>query len=226
MPVRLFLLLCLLLGFAAPARAAPAKDWTRMVTQTADGAFVLGDPKAPRLIEYVSYTCSHCAHFLAEASGPLRSGWVRRGLLSIEVRNAIRDPYDLTAAILARCGGKARFFGDHEAIFASHAAWMARVTTHDTARGDGAGKAQGEILADMAAGTGLSDLLVKRGLPLARQKQCLADKAAPLRLAGMANEAWQERKIGGTPSFVLNGALIDDVHDWASLRPRLPALPK
>ncbi|MCB8828310.1 DsbA family protein, partial [Escherichia coli] len=52
---------------AALVAAAPAADWTRHVTQTAKGAFVLGNPAAPiKLVEYGSYTCSHCAAFSKE----------------------------------------------------------------------------------------------------------------------------------------------------------------
>lgn len=226
----LLILLAALLLPAAARAAPPPADWTRVVTQTADGAYVMGNPKVPgRLIEYVSYTCSHCAHFMAEGSGPLKSGWVRRGLVAIELRNAIRDRYDLTAALLARCGGRARFFADHEALFANFAAWMTKVQAYETAHSNDAAPAAGTDptgrLAEIAQETGLADLMAKRGVPVARQNQCLADKASLAVLAGMAKEAWSDRNIGGTPAFVLNDKLLDDVHDWASLRARLPALP-
>src|SRR3546814_9167637 len=57
----------MLAGAAAPA--PQAGDWTRTVTQTAAGSFVMGNPAAPvKLIEYLSYTCPHCAAFSAERS--------------------------------------------------------------------------------------------------------------------------------------------------------------
>lgn len=212
-----------------PATApATGTDWTRATTITPDGAFVLGNPRAPtRLIEYVSYTCPHCAHFMAEASGPLKTGWVKRGAVSIEIRSAIRDKYDLTAALLARCGGKARFFGDHEAIFATQRDWIAKVMAYEAAHQSDPPPAPGTDvsapLVDIAQASGLSDLMAKRGIPLARQRQCIADKAALATLAAMANEAWQSRKIEGTPAFLLNGQAVDGVFDWEGLRPRLPA---
>ncbi len=214
------LLALLSLLIATPGLAAP--DWTRTVTLTPDGAYVLGNPKSPRLVEYVSYTCSHCAHFVAEASGPLVSGWVRKGLLSLEVRHAIRDPYDLAAALLARCGGRARFFGDHAAIFTNQSAWMPRIMAYDSARGDEKVKSHEAVLTGMADGTGLTELLAKRGLPAARQHQCLANKAEIDRMTAMANEAWNVRKISGTPAFVLDGRLLGGVSGWDGLRPRLP----
>lgn len=211
-----------------PVRAQTSPDWARAVTMTADGTYVLGNPRAPtRLVEYISYTCPHCAHFVTEASGPLRSGWVRQGLVSVEIRNAIRDPYDLTAALLARCGGKARFFGDHEAIFLNQSAWMPRIQAYEADRKpQPEGTDPSAQLIDIAAGTGLGDFLAKRGLPPAQQKTCLADRSSLNRLAAMARDAWEKRGIGGTPAFAINGRLLDGVHDWASLRAALPAPPK
>lgn len=225
--MRFFLvLIAALFTLVAPASAA-TPDWTRTVTMTPDGAYVLGNPRAPtRLVEYVSYTCPHCAHFVAEASEPLRETWVRRGLVSVELRNAIRDPYDLTAALLARCGGKGRFFADHEALFAYHEAWMAQLQAYETARAGKKITDPAAQLIDIAAGTGIGDVMAKRGLAPAVQRQCLADKKAMATLAAMAKNAWEVRKIGGTPSFAINGAIVPDVHDWANLIPALPAPPK
>jgi protein-disulfide isomerase len=206
----------------APAHAA-APDWTRTVTMTADGAYVLGNPAAPtRITEYLSYTCPHCAHFVAEARAPLKDR-VRRGLVRVELRNAIRDAYDLTAAILARCGGKARVFADSEALFAQQAAWLPRVQAYENTRGDKAFEDTGARLNDIAAGTGLTGFMAKRGLKPEVQRQCLADKRTQDLLAAMAEDAWQDRKIGGTPSLAVNGRLLPGVHDWAGLNAALNA---
>jgi protein-disulfide isomerase len=205
---------------------SPLQDWNRVVTVTPSGSYVLGDPHATRLIEYVSYTCPHCAHFVAEASGPLRSGWIRRGLIGLEVRNAIRDPYDLTAAVLARCGGKGRFFADHEAIFANQTAWIAKVQAYEEKRGEQPpAKDSAAQLAALAAGTGLSNFMVKRGVSLAQQHVCFADKKALAALAEMAKDAWEVKKIGGTPAFSVSGNMVDNAHDWTALRAALPTLP-
>ena len=94
------------------AWAAPAANWLTRITLSPMGGHVLGNPAAPtKLVEYVSYTCSHCAHFVGEASEPLRANYVKGGTLSVEVRNAVRDKYDLAAALLARCGGPKQFSG-------------------------------------------------------------------------------------------------------------------
>ena len=214
------------LPVSAIAQTAPATDWNRVVTQVPGGAFLLGNPKAKtRLVEYFSYTCSHCAQFMVDGMGPLRTGWIRRGLIAIEFRNAVRDPYDLTAALLARCGGKARFVTNHEAIFSNYNAWMPKLQAYEEARDRSAQVDQIAMLQDIAEKTGLGALLAKRGLTPAAQKTCLADKAQMQTVLSMTNDAWQTRKISGTPFFLVNDKPQPTSHDWASLKPALPALP-
>jgi protein-disulfide isomerase len=125
----------ILLVVAASAQAAPEqKDWSRTIILTPEGAHLVGNPAAKtRLVEYVSYTCSHCAHFVVEGSEPLRKGWISKGAIAAEIRNLVRDRFDLTAAILARCGGPARFSAIHDAIFAAQDGWLERVRAYASA---------------------------------------------------------------------------------------------
>jgi protein-disulfide isomerase len=218
------MLALLVMGGPVMARPAAKPDWTRTVTLARDGAYVLGNPRAPnRLAEYVSYTCSHCAAFVGEAHQTLRDDWVRRGVMSIEVRNAVRDAFDLTAALLARCGGPARFFAFHDALFANQDAWMRQIEAFESTRPDSSNEDPAKVLVTIADKTGLSALLAARGLPVATQRACLSDKKALALVTAMANEAWDVRKIGGTPAFLLNGKMVDGAHNWAGLRPALPA---
>ncbi len=64
---------------AAAVMISPASaqqtDWSKRVTQSSIGGHVMGNPLAKnRLVEYVSYTCSHCADFEVASSAPLKSG--------------------------------------------------------------------------------------------------------------------------------------------------------
>ena len=81
-----------------------------------EGAHRLGNAEADtRLTEFVSYTCIHCANFEKEAEGALKLIFVRSGKVSVEVRHIVRDPVDLTATLLARCGPADKFFANHTA---------------------------------------------------------------------------------------------------------------
>lgn len=206
-------------GALALAAAAPAIDWTKKVTQTPAGAFVLGNPAAKtRLIEYVSYTCPHCAHFTDEASAPLRR-YVATGGTAVEIRHAVRDAVDLTATLLARCTGPARFFATHDRLFATQETWFEAAGRYIEANRDALQKAkQPQQLRMVAKAAGLGPIV---GLNDAQVNACLADTAAEKPVIAMTEEAWGTRKIPGTPYFMINGTGVDATTSWAALEPHL-----
>lgn len=220
--MKIRLLAFILLFLPATVLAAPAKpDWVARVAISSSGGHVMGNPAAStRLVEYVSYTCSHCAHFVGEASAPLKADYVKAGKLSVEVRHAVRDKYDMAAALLARCGGPRRFFGNHEALFANQSVWMDRVMAYD---GDAAAKPadQKAALRDIGQKTGLYALMAKRGFTPRQLDACINDPVATKALVAMTDEAWNKVKIKGTPGFTVNGTLVSG-SDWAALRAALP----
>src|SRR5882757_363501 len=123
----LLALLALLAGIGSIDATAAPRDWNSVVTRTASGSYVIGNPRAKvRLVEYLSYTCPHCAEFLAESAPVLRGQMVRSGSTSIELRTATRDPLDLAAALLARCAGPAGLVGATDAMFAQQDVWESR----------------------------------------------------------------------------------------------------
>lgn len=210
-----------LLALPAALVAAPAVNWVSRVTMTPIGGHYMGNPAAPtKLIEYVSYTCSHCAHFVGEASAPLRTDYVKGGKVGVEVRNAVRDKYDLTAALLARCGGPAKFMGNHEALFANQSAWIAQVETYD---GNGVAKPTDQIpaLKDIGQKTGLYALMNKRGFTNAQLDACIANPQSMKQVLAMTDEAWTKVKITGTPGFTINGTKVDG-STWAIVKAALP----
>ncbi|MCI4590908.1 DsbA family protein [Sphingobium sp. BYY-5] len=209
-----------LLAVPAALVAAPAANWVNRVVISPIGGHFMGNPAAPtKLIEYVSYTCSHCAHFVGEASAPLKTQYVKDGKLSVEVRNAVRDKYDLTAALLARCGGPARFMGNHEALFANQTAWMEQLETYD--RDATKPTEQIPALKDIGQKTGLYALMNKRGFSNAQLDACIANPQSMKQVLAMTDEAWNKIKITGTPSFTVNGTLVQG-STWAILQAALP----
>ena len=49
---------------AKPVPAPNNGDWSTVVTKTAEGGFVMGNPNAKvKLVEFGSLTCPHCAEF-------------------------------------------------------------------------------------------------------------------------------------------------------------------
>jgi protein-disulfide isomerase len=222
-----------LLSTAAPAqqakpapKAAPkpasARDWRTHVVQTTSGATLTGNPAAKiKLVEYLSYTCSHCAHFAAESKAPLYDDLVRRGQVRVEFRHAVRDPLDMAAAMLARCTGPNGFGDASQAIFAAQETWFEQGRTWWQANAESI-KAQPELaqLKAAANGSGLSALMQKRRMSAATIDRCFAAPGDLDKLTAMAKTAWET--IKGTPSFTVNGKAVTG-SNWASLQPALRA---
>ena len=78
-----------------------------MVVRTPEGGYLMGNPKANvKLIEFGSMTCPHCAEFEEQRGEQLIDTYVKSGRVSYEFRNFVRDPFDLAASLIARCGGR------------------------------------------------------------------------------------------------------------------------
>jgi protein-disulfide isomerase len=210
----------------APA-SAQQTDWSKRVTLSTMGGHVLGNPLAKnRLVEYVSYTCNHCAAFEVASKAPLKSGYITKGHVNAEVRNYVRDAVDFTAALLARCGGRTKFFGNHNALMASQNIWLKTVVS--TSPEVQKTWYEGEInarLKKIAADVGFYGIIAKRGITKAQANVCLADKDAQDKILAMTKYGTETVKITGTPSFTINDKLLDAVHSWPTLQPALAALP-
>jgi protein-disulfide isomerase len=203
--------------------AVPATNWALQFSQSASGGHYVGNPAAAnKVIEFASYTCSHCAQFEAQDVPVLKRDYVAKGTVSFEIRNLVRDPVDLTVALLARCGGKGRFFGNHRHFMATQDQWMATASkisgaTEAKARaGDWAG-----FTVNAYREMGLSVFAAQRGITDAQARTCLADRAALKAILDMTTQATATYKLTGTPGFVINGKVRNGVHDIASIIPYL-----
>jgi len=117
---------------------APNGDWTAVVTETAEGGFLMGNPNAPvKLVEYGSLTCPACAQFSNTATEPLKNQYVKSGQVSWEFRSFVRDPIDLGVFLLVRCQGAAPYFRSLEQLYADQQNWLGRysaISEADTRR--------------------------------------------------------------------------------------------
>ncbi|WP_404479868.1 thioredoxin domain-containing protein [Novosphingobium sp. BL-52-GroH] len=207
---------------AAPSGGASA-NWAGQIAVTADGSHRFGNPDAPvKLNEYVSYTCPHCAHFHKESDPVLRLTVVPKGQVSVTVTNFLRNPIDLTIAMLTNCGDPKRFFVRHNAFFATQDVWMAKI--EKITRDQQARWYQGELTDRMRAisgDLGFYDKMESWGIGRAQVDVCLANKPMLDKLRAQQAEV---EKLGfqGTPSFTLNGDVLD-ANDWASVSKAITA---
>lgn len=210
---------------ATSARKAVAAktNWLATARRTSEGAIVIGNPAARvKLVEYLSLTCSHCADFSADAMGPLQRDYIARGLVSLEVRHAVRDPLDFTASLLLRCEAPRAYLGAIEALFAKQVEWLERARKGIDGPAFEALAPERKIPA-IARAAGFDGFFAQRGLSPRAQAACMASKAGQDQLSQMTSNSWDRDKIPGTPLIVVNGERREYVKEWAQLEPLIKA---
>ena len=148
--------------------------------------YVMGSPKAKvTVVEYLSNTCSHCAHFDLTDFPAIKKAYIDTGKVKWVVREFLTPPEQAAAAgfVLARCAGRDKYWGVIESLF----------------------NTQGELF----KGGDIRGWIVKvgkaAGLNDAQITACLGDDAAYKALDARFQKAVTVDKIGGTPTFLLNG---------------------
>ena len=210
-------------ALAAGTMAAPAKkNWLLTFSLTDKGAHVMGNPAAPnKVVEYLSYTCGHCANFELNEAPAFKTQFVATGKASLEIRNMLLNPIDLTAAMLARCGGKDRFFGNQKHLFATQATWLGKAKNISSAT---QAHLKTENYTAYMTGVyneiGLGPIMQQRGITPVQAKACLADKAA-LKTVLDLTDGGAATGVTGTPTFMINGELQDHVHSFADLKAKM-----
>jgi protein-disulfide isomerase len=204
---------------AAPSRKAIAQhDWSHSFSITADGGFVMGNPKARiNIVEYGSLTCPHCRHFAETAYKPLVSEYVRTGKASYEFRSFVLNGIDFAATLVARCGGPSHFFPVADELYVTQPTWIGKITDADTDKLNAL--PQDQMLFGVAKATGLISIAARHGIPSAKAEECLKSQAAADELTKMAQAA-NDAGVTGTPTFFVNGKQVP-AYDWATLEPFL-----
>jgi len=209
-----------------PARDASAKtNWNDTVTRTPQGTHILGNPAAKlRLTQFVSYTCSHCAHFDEEADAPLRTAYIAQSKAAVEVRHFVRDPVDLTVTLLTNCGAPAKFFLNHAAFMRSQSKWIGLLASPTAAQRERWSSGTfAQRTKTIAKDFGFYPIMATRGYTAQAVDTCLANEALAERLAADTDLAQRTLRVTGTPSFAIDGAVLADTHNWSLLRPQLDA---
>ncbi|KQX19295.1 MULTISPECIES: DsbA family protein [unclassified Sphingomonas] len=224
--VRAGLALALLSPAALPAATRPAAakhDWLAVTARTAEGAIVVGNPAAKvKLVEYLSLTCPHCADLSTQSMPALQRDYIAKGLVSFEVRHAVRDGYDFVASLLLRCEPPTRYLESLEALFAAQSDWMQKgLTAKDMPDFDK--KSGDEKMAAVSRAAGFDSFFAKRGVTPKAYAACMADTKAKEQLGQMAGYAWQRDQIPGTPLVLINGTRQEGVHAWSDLEPLIKA---
>ena len=164
----------------------------------------MGRPDAPvKMVEYASASCPHCARFNNEVFPEFKKKYIDTGVVYYEMREVLTDPVNFAAVafMTARCAGPDKYYSVLDEIFHAQAAMR---QTQDYAGG-------------------LQKIALAAGLTESQWKACVTDPAAQQALQARLARYRREAEIQGTPTFFLNGTKLDNVYDWATLQPHLPA---
>lgn len=198
-----------------------AGNWQNTITRT-DRGHLIGNPEAAtRLVEFISYTCPHCADFAARGEPALDVVLLGPGKLTVEVRPVIRNGLDLAVTLLANCGDPAQFKVRHRTLILAQADWLGKAYAAPQSqqaiwqRGDKAGRQ------NAASALGLTAMLAAKGQSKAELDACVASDAAAQKLLQNDDADAAEFGVSSTPSFAMDGKLLAEVHNWEALYPLL-----
>ena len=213
----------------APAKLQQVKppkggDWSQVVSPTSSGGYLMGNPGAKvKLVEYGSLTCPHCREF-DEKGVPLLIGkYVKSGQVSWEFRNYVRDAFDLSASLIARCNGAKGFFPLSRALYKDQPTWVGKIQAAPPAQLEQLQNLPpNQQFVKLANVAGLQQWAVMRGVPVAKSNQCLSNTKSVDQLVQMTGDATtQFPDFQGTPTFVINGSMLDKTATWDALEPQI-----
>ena len=208
----------------AIAKVAPpaGKDWSQVVTVTKLGGYQMGNPNAPiKLIEYGSLTCPHCAEFSEKASAKLRDKYIASGVVSWELRNQIHDGFDLTMAMLVRCGDPSTFHALSEQVWGNLKPIIDTVQKNNPAVEAAMKQSnQANRYKAIADAAGLTEFFAARGISRDQAAVCLAKPGVADQIVKQSEDQSKDLDVQGTPTFFINGKQIDD-KTWEGLEPML-----
>ncbi|HEY0043950.1 MAG TPA: thioredoxin domain-containing protein [Allosphingosinicella sp.] len=202
---------------------APNGDWTTAVEETAEGGFRMGNPNAKvKLVEYGSLGCGHCAEFAETATEKLRDTYVKSGQVSWEFRPFLLFPTDPGVSQLLKCQGPAPFFRTLDTLYAEQGDWMGKLQSMSPEQQQQLqSMAPAQRSATLIQAMGLDQFFRQRGMPEARINACLADAAGLEALANITKRATEQEGVTGTPTFFINGKIIENANTWQAIEPQL-----
>lgn len=169
---------------AAAAAASPAVAQYK----PAPGDMSLGNPKARvHVVEYLSLTCPHCAHFHADVFPAFKAKYIDTGRVRFTVRELLTAPAQVAAAgfLMARCNGGKSYFKIVGEVFRSQSRWE--------------GGQIKPIFVEIAKANGLTE---------AQFEACITDEKAQTDLQARLEYATGTDKVTGTPTFFINGVML------------------
>jgi len=166
----------------------------------------LGDPKAKLvLIEYAAPICPHCARFNANVFALVKRNYIDTGKVYYVFRVFPLAAADGAAEKLARCLPKSRYFEFLDLLFRNQTQWDPEY-----------GESTPVLQTEAGVHAGLLKIAAMAGLGADQADKCINSTADDDRINKVGMEALSRYGINSTPSFVLDGALMEPpyLREW------------
>jgi protein-disulfide isomerase len=205
--------------------ARPASgDWSEAVAATPAGGFQMGNPDAKvHLIEIGALTCPHCREFDETGVQPLIDNYVKSGKVLWEFRPYLLSGLDVPANMIVQCNGAQSFFPLMRALYKDQNLWLGKIRAAPPEQlQQMQNLAPAQQFLEFSKLAGLQEWAAPRGVPHAKSDQCLKDQAKADQLVQQTSDIQaQYPDFKGTPSFILNGELLDIGATWVNLEPEI-----
>jgi protein-disulfide isomerase len=171
-----------------------------------------GSDSAPlTIVEYGSFTCSHCGEFAHNEFTQIKATYIDKGLVRLVFRPLSRNAMDVYAGLLVTCLQPQRRAPMVELLYRQQASWIPFNAPDDAT-------AKTQLVANLKGfgrNAGLSDQSVD---------QCLTNQTNQKWLQAIL-QASTDDGVEGTPSFMINGKKYSNMTfaDWQkTINPLLP----
>jgi protein-disulfide isomerase len=164
---------------------AQTRDLSSLNEPPAIGERTLGADDAPvTMIEYASATCPHCARYHADTFATIKEEYVDTGKVRYVFREFPFDDLALAAFMLARCAPEERFFPIIDVLFEQQQTWTQNPR---------------EELLKIARMAGFTTQTFD---------QCLQNEDIAKGILEIRTTADQQYGVSSTPTFFINGEVI------------------
>ena len=177
------------LAFVSSAKADAEITVSRSLTAISNDDVVIGNREAlVTIVEYFSPTCTHCNVFHQEVFPELKAKYIDTGKIAYVMREFVGNKQDLDASILARCDGStAKYIQFKSIILSKQDDWSFGTDYRQR----------------------LESFAKLGGISKEQYETCLNSDALVKTLIENTRIAANLHNFIGTPSFFINGKLLD-----------------
>jgi len=179
--------------FAESSDNSPVMPEAKPFVYTAKPSdIIIGDEKAPiTIVEYASFSCSHCAKFFNEELPILKEKYIDKGQVKLIYRDFPTNAPALKAAELVACVDKDSRYNFVKVIFKNQSRWAFDANFKD----------------------GLANIAALGGVEREKFNACLEDKGSEKVILEVTKEAQEVYGVNATPTLFINEKKHEGGHD-------------